>query len=108
MSTVAAEAPPPGASDKPVANSHEGAGFALWRVVTRFDAAKLSPYLALRNSMGVALPLIVGYGIEMPRGGLVVASGALNVAYSDGSDPYLQRAKRMLASSAICAVAVLA
>jgi uncharacterized membrane protein YccC len=44
----------------------------------------------------------------MPRGGLVVASGALNVAYSDGSDPYLQRAKRMLASSMICAIAVLA
>jgi len=36
----------------------------------------------------------------------VVASGALNVSYSDGSDPYPTRLKRMLASSMICALAV--
>jgi len=46
--------------------------------------------------------------LHMPRGGLVVASGALNVSYSDGSDPYSERAKRMLASSVICAAAVFA
>ena len=44
----------------------------------------------------------------MPLGGLAVASGALNVAYSDGHDPYGQRARRMLASSALCACAVMA
>src|SRR5260370_37814832 len=43
----------------------------------------------------------------MPRGGLAVASGALNVSYSDGSDPYARRAKRMLASTAWCSIAVL-
>jgi uncharacterized membrane protein YccC len=52
------------------------------------------------------LPLIAGFALNMPRGGLVVASGALNVSYSDGSDPYSARVKRMLASSVICAVAV--
>jgi len=36
-----------------------------------------------------------------------VASGALNVAYSDRSDPYAQRAKRMLSSSILCALGVL-
>ena len=36
-----------------------------------------------------------------------MASGALNVSYSDGSDPYPQRAKRMLASTAWCSIAVL-
>ena len=63
--------------------------------------------MALRNSIGIVLPLIIGYAVGMPRGGLVVASGALNVMYSDGSDPYSQRSKRMLASSFICAGAVL-
>ncbi len=43
----------------------------------------------------------------MPRGGLAMASGALNVSYSDGSDPYARRAKRMLASTAWCSIAVL-
>lgn len=80
---------------------------AFWRLLTRFDSTKLSPYLALRNSVGVVLPLIVGFALNMPRGGVVVASGALNVAYSDGSDPYAQRARRMLSSSVLCALAVL-
>jgi uncharacterized membrane protein YccC len=44
----------------------------------------------------------------MPRGGLVVASGALNVSYSDGSDPYKSRVKRMCSSSILCAIAVFA
>ncbi len=86
---------------------HEGFARAFWRALTRFDSSKLSPHMALRNSIGVVLPLIAGFALDMPRGGLVVASGALNVAYSDGSDPYPQRAKRMLSSSVLCAVGVL-
>ena len=89
------------------APAQEGAAGAFWRVLTRFDSTKLSPYRALRNSIGVVLPLVVGYALNMPRGGVVVASGALNVAYSDGSDPYAQRAKRMISSSVLCALAVL-
>ena len=58
--------------------------------------------------MGVALPLIGGFLLHMPRGGLVVASGALNVSYSDGSDPYAARAGRMVAASVFIAVAVFA
>jgi uncharacterized membrane protein YccC len=57
--------------------------------------------------VGVISPLILGYATELPRGGLAMASGALNVSYSDGSDPYAQRAKRMLASTAWCSIAVL-
>ena len=87
---------------------HEGAAKRFWRILTRFDSSKLQPYLALRNTAGVVLPLIVGYGLGMPRGGLAVAIGALNVSYSDGSDAYAARARRMLLSSALCATAVFA
>ncbi len=48
--------------------------------------------MALRNTAGVILPLVVGYALGMPRGGLATASGALNVSYSDGNDPYAQSA----------------
>jgi uncharacterized membrane protein YccC len=89
------------------APAHEGAARAFWRVLTRFDSSKLAPYMALRNSIGVLLPLVAGFALNMPRGGVVVASGALNVAYSDRSDPYAQRAKRMLSSSVLCALGVL-
>jgi len=78
---------------------------ALWQILTHFDSTKVSPPRALRNAIGVVLPLIVGFALQMPRGGLVVASGALNVSYSDGSDPYAERARRMLASSVICGIA---
>ncbi len=83
-----------------------GAAHAFWQILTLFDSTKLSTHRAFRNAVGVVLPLIAGFVLHMPRGGLVVASGALNVSYSDGSDPYSVRVKRMLASSVICAVAV--
>jgi uncharacterized membrane protein YccC len=79
----------------------------LWRIVTHVDRSKISPWQALRNTVGVLAPLIVGYALGMPRGGLAMASGALNVSYSDGSDPYAQRAKRMLLSTVWCSIAVL-
>jgi uncharacterized membrane protein YccC len=81
---------------------------SFWRVMTKFDSTKMSAYRALRNAAGVALPLIGGFALGMPRGGLVVASSALNVAFSDGSDPYARRAKRMISSAVLCAIGVTA
>jgi hypothetical protein len=52
------------------ARAHEGAAKSFWRILTRFDSSKLQPYLALRNTAGVVLPLIAGYALGMPRGGL--------------------------------------
>jgi len=78
-------------------NQHSVGG-AFWRTLKRFDSAKVVPQQAFRNATGVALPLIVGFAAGMPLAGLAVATGALNVSYSDGSDPYFSRAKRMLAA----------
>jgi len=83
-------------------------GKAFWENVTRFDRAKIAPWMALRNALGVALPLAVGAAIGNAGGGLIMSTGALNVAVSDGSDPYAHRARRMLASSIWCALAVFA
>ena len=88
-------------------NQHVSAIRALWRIVTHIDRSKINPWQALRNTVGVVAPLIVGYALGMPRGGLAMASGALNVSYSDGSDPYARRAKRMLTSTVWCSIAVL-
>ncbi len=81
---------------------------SFWRVLTKFDRAKISASRGLRNAAGVALPLIVGYALGMPRGGLVLARCALNVSYSDGSDPYPRRAKRMVGSALLCSLAIFA
>src|SRR5262249_51500276 len=80
---------------------------ALWQILTRIERNKINVPQALRNTLGVVAPLIVGQLLGMPRGGLAMSSGALNVSYSDGSDPYPKRAKRMLASTVWCSIAVL-
>jgi uncharacterized membrane protein YccC len=85
-----------------------GSKQSFWRSLTNFDHSKVSAYRGLRNAAGVVIPLIVGYSLGMPRGGLAFASGALNVCYSDGSDPYPRRAKRMLGSAVLCSLAIFA
>jgi uncharacterized membrane protein YccC len=98
--------------DAPVSAIPPAEGSPNWlrrfvKIVLQFDNKKMQPQMALRNTIGVILPLIAGYALGMPRAGLAMATGALNASYSDGSDPYAQRAKRMLASTTWCSVAVL-
>jgi uncharacterized membrane protein YccC len=105
------EAAPSGAASSPTKPTEAAAlnkWQKFWRGVLHVDTAKMDPWTAARNAIGVALPLAVGIAVGMPLGGLAVASGALNVSYSDGHDPYKQRARRMLAASVLCAVAVMA
>ncbi len=86
--------------------AHPHQARAIWKLLTYFDHSKMIPSLALRNTAGVVIPLVVGFALGMPRGGLAMASGALNVSYSDGHDAYPQRARRMLASTVWCAIAI--
>lgn len=80
---------------------------ALWRTVTNLDKGKINSFwIAVRNSLAVASPLSVGIALGNPLGGVAVATGALNVSYSDGTDPYAHRARRMLAWTILGAFAV--
>jgi uncharacterized membrane protein YccC len=80
---------------------------AFWRTVTRVDKSKINgSWMALRNSIAVGLPLAIGIALGKPLGAVAIATGALNVSYSDGRDPYGQRARRMLTWSVLGAVAV--
>ena len=63
-------------------------------------------WLALRNALAVAVPLAAGIEMGNSPAAVAVAIGALNVAYSDGVDPYSQRARRMLLWSVLSGVAV--
>jgi hypothetical protein len=64
--------------------------------------------MALRNAIGVAIPLAAGLLAHNAGGGVLGATGALNVCFSDGTDPYRQRARRMLAASFFVSLAVFA
>ena len=54
----------------------------------------------------MAIPLAVGIEMGNSLAAVAVAIGALNVSYSDGRDPYFQRARRMLQWSFFSGVAV--
>ncbi len=80
---------------------------AFWRSLTRVDKAKINDlWLAARNALAVAIPLAIGVAIGNSIAGVAVATGALNVSYADGKDPYLGRARRILLWSFLSAIAV--
>ena len=80
----------------------------FWSTIRQFDRTRLAPVMALRNALGVAIPLIIGVAMGNPSGGAMAATGALNVAFSDGNDPYLHRGRRMLSAALFVALAVFA
>src|SRR5208282_5232453 len=83
------------------------AWISFWRAVTLLERDKIVPGRAARNAIGVALPLAAGYLLGSLPAGLIVSSGALNVCFTDGDDPYRQRAKRMLLATLLVGLAVL-
>ncbi len=80
---------------------------ALLDSLKHVDKSKInSRWMALRNAIAVALPLSIGSLMGHALGAVAVSTGALNVSYSDGRDPYRQRARRMLTWSILGAFAV--
>src|SRR5690242_19280740 len=92
----------------PPSDTHPNAWSAFWQTVLRYQRGKVDPWLALRNTLGVALPLAASVAFGTLSGGIVVATGALNVAFSDSQEPYIQRARRMLSASLLVGFAVFA
>lgn len=78
-----------------------------WRALFRFDKGKIAPDIAVRNTIGIVIPLIAGILAGNPSAGAVGAIGALNVCYSDSRDPYIARARRMLMATVLVGIAVL-
>jgi uncharacterized membrane protein YccC len=89
-----------------MADKPDGALIAFWRTLIKIDHSKINTWIALRNAVAVALPLGVGIALHNPLGGVAVTTGALNVAYSDGTDPYKSRARRMVVWTLLGAFAV--
>lgn len=56
---------------------------AFWQTVVHFDRTRLTPEIALRNTVGIVAPLVLGAAMGNPSAGAVAALGALNVCYSD-------------------------
>ncbi len=81
---------------------------SLWQRVFQFQKEKIAPWIGLRNTLGFGLILAAGIALGDIPAALIAGIGALNVSYSDSHDPYLQRARRMLAACALVGLAVFA
>ena len=79
---------------------------AFWQSVIRYETAKVTPWLAFRNALGITLPLLFGVITGSLASSAIVCTGALNVCFSDNEDPYAHRARRMLAACALVGTAV--
>ena len=79
---------------------------AFWNALTRFDPGKIVPEIAIRNTTGFIAAVVIGTVLGSPSAGVVAGTGALNVSYSDSRDPYAIRARRMMISAALGAIAV--
>lgn len=80
----------------------------LWNSVTRFQADKVNPWVALRNTVGLTAPLAVSVALGEVSAGLAMGTGALNVSFRDSAAPYAQRARLLFAASVVAGLAVFA
>lgn len=79
---------------------------AFWQTVVRLDTARLTPEIAVRNTVGLVVPLAIGALTGHSAASAVVALGALNVCYSDSREAYAVRGRRMLQASVLVSLAV--
>jgi uncharacterized membrane protein YccC len=101
------EPPAPAVSSPPIARAPD-VWRGLWQSVIRFQKEKITPWIALRNTVGFVVPLAAGISLGAVPVAIALATGALNVSYSDSHDPYLLRWRKMLAASLLCGFAVFA
>ncbi len=79
---------------------------AFRSALTRFEASKIVPEIAVRNAIGFTAAIAIATIVRSPSAGAIAGTGALNVSYSDSRDPYALRARRILVSSVLCGLAV--
>ena len=84
------------------------AAHSFWRKLVNYEAEKVVPWIAARNTIGVALPLAICTALGAVSTGLHISMGALNVSFSDSHGPYILRVRRMLSASVLVGVGVFA
>jgi uncharacterized membrane protein YccC len=86
--------------------ARSAAWHSLWQTLIRVQRNRLEPRIALRSTIGVALPLVIGAVVGQLGVGLIAATGALQVAFRDSHAPYPERARQLLSASLIAGIAV--
>ncbi|MEK2688199.1 FUSC family protein [Bdellovibrio sp. GT3] len=79
---------------------------SLWANLFTFDRSRLDLWVASRSAMAVGIALMIGVWLNSSTIGLIIVMGVLNACFSDNSDAYAFRAKRMTRAAVITALLV--
>ncbi len=79
----------------------------MLRTLIELKQPDVPPRVALRNTLAVTLPLIVGAATGHLTAGLGVSTGALNTMFSDQPGPYARRAQHILLTATGASVSAL-
>ena len=77
----------------------------IWRAAIAVDGSKVSLDVAVRGTVGVAIPLIVGQLIGHPLLGVAAATGALQAGFASFQGSYRSRAGVVIVTAIGLAVA---
>jgi uncharacterized membrane protein YccC len=78
-----------------------------WRAVLQFDRSQVTPFQAIRSTLGFALPLALGLAMGQVTAGIIIAVGSLLLGFVGLQDPYLTRVRAMLLASLFVALSAL-
>jgi uncharacterized membrane protein YccC len=95
----------------PNAEREPGSWFAAllpsWQAVLQFDRSQLTPFQAIRSTLGFVLPLALGVATGQVTAGLIIASGSLTLGFVGLQYPYRARVRAMLLASLFVALSAL-
>ncbi|WP_413584672.1 FUSC family protein [Bdellovibrio sp. HCB274] len=79
---------------------------SFWAPLFTFDRSRLDFWVASRGALAVAIALLIGVWLNSTTIGLIIVMGVLNACFSDNSDAYAFRAKRMARAAVLTAILV--
>jgi uncharacterized membrane protein YccC len=75
-----------------------------FRAALKFDRSQITAFQAIRSTIGVAVPLILGIATGQVIIGVIIASGSLTLGSVGLRDPYRTRVRTMLLASLFVAL----
>ncbi|WP_413293357.1 FUSC family protein [Bdellovibrio sp. HCB185ZH] len=79
---------------------------SFWGPLFSFDRSRLDIWVAARGAIAIGLSMLVGVWLNSNTIGMIVVLGALNACFSDNSDAYAFRAKRMARAAIVTVLLV--
>lgn len=79
---------------------------SFWAPLFNFDRSRLDIWVASRGAIAIGISMLIGVWLNSNTIGMIITLGALNACFSDNSDAYAFRAKRMARAAIVTVLLV--